>query len=179
MTHGNQGSAARALGIFTSRLQTLARLLDLAAKQWPEKGRDSEELRGVRLAKDMFPLTHQIVFTCNQPHDFASWCVGGDAPKPDPAIMAFADLKPHVEATLARLATVGPQITDALVAREKRIDLMHGMFVVLPGQDYVDDWLLPNFYFHLVTAYDLLRREGVQIGKADYMAHLHGRVQRP
>ena len=64
------------------------------------------------------------------------------------------------------------------MAREKRVDLMHGMFMVLSGRDYVDEWLLPNFYFHLVTAYDLLRREGVQIGKADYMAHLHGRVQR-
>jgi hypothetical protein len=46
------------------------------------------------------------------------------------------------------------------------------------GIDYVDEWLLPNFYFHLFTAYDLLRREGVRIGKADYMAHLGSRIQR-
>jgi hypothetical protein len=179
MTTTQPGSAARALRIFSSRLETLARLLDVAAKQWRDAGRDPEALRTVRLAEDMLPLTHQIVFTCNQAHDFVTWCTGTEAPKPDADALAYADLKPHVEATLARLAAATPQITDALVARDRRVNLMHGMYVDLSGADYLDDWLLPNFYFHLVTAYDLLRREGVSIGKADYMAHLHGRVQRP
>jgi len=178
MTHAT-GSAARTLAIFTTRLETLARLLSVAGKQWSEKGRDPEELRAIRLADDMFPLPHQVVFTCNQANDFVTWCTGGEVPKPDTEAMAFADLKPHVEATLARLAAAAPQITDALAARDKRVNMRQGMFVDFSGQDYVDEWLLPNFYFHLVTAYDLLRREGVQIGKADYMAHLHGRVQRP
>lgn len=178
MTQDQHDSATRARAIFATRLQTLSRLLDVAAQQWGEKGLDPEKLCGVRLAEDMFPLTHQVTFTCNQANDFVAWCAGDAVPRPDPAAMSFADLKAHVAATLGCLASAAPEITEARMAREKRVDLMHGMFMVLPGRDYVDEWLLPNFYFHLVTAYDLLRREGVQIGKADYMAHLHGRVQR-
>lgn len=168
---------ARTVEIFSSRLQTLSRILGLAETQWREKGWHVEMLRGVRLA-DMYPLTHQVVFTCNQPNDFVSWCIGGEAPKADPAAMAFTEAKPYVQATLGRLEAAAPEMADGLLDRDKRIDLANGMFVILAGRDYVDDWLLPNFYFHLVTSYNLLRGEGVVMGKADYMAHLQDRVQR-
>lgn len=168
---------ARIIETFSSRLQTLCRLLTLAETQWREKGWHVEMLRGVRLA-DMYPLTHQVVFTCNQPNDFITWCVGGEGPKADPAAMTFLHLKPYVETTLDRIRSEAPRVTDGLLDRDKRIDLANGMFLVLTGLEYVNDWLLPNFYFHLVTAYNLLRGEGVVIGKADYMAHLQDRVQR-
>jgi hypothetical protein len=168
---------ARTVEIFSSRLQTLSRILGLAETQWREKGWHVEMLRGVRLA-DMYPLTHHVVFTCNEPNDFVSWCFCGEAPKADPAAMAFTEAKPYVQATLGRLEAAAPEMADGLLDRDKRIDLANGMFVILAGRDYVDDWLLPNFYFHLVTSYNLLRGEGVVMGKADYMAHLQDRVQR-
>ena len=53
-----------------------------------------------------------------------------------------------------------------------RIDLSEGLYIKMFGRDYVNDFLIPNFYFHMVTAYDILRMNGVPIGKRDYMMHL-------
>ena len=162
---------------FTTRLQTLVRLLDRAEAQWREKARDPEPLLDARLAPDMLPLRNQIVFTCNQPNDFAAWCTGGARSTVDPAQFGLAQFKQHIADTISRLAEATGRVDDGVLARDKRIQLPGGAFLVLPGRDYVEDWLMPNFYFHMVTAYDILRHEGVQIGKPDYMAHLAGHVR--
>ena len=60
---------------------------------------------------------------------------------------------------------------------DKHIDLMGEAHIDLGGQRYVDDWLAPNFYFHLVMAYALMRNPGVDVGKVDFMAHLAGDVR--
>lgn len=167
----------RTVEIFTTRLQVLSNLLDTAEKQWREKESDPETFLAARLADDMFPFPHQIVFTCNQPNQFAAWCSEGTAPETDPATLAFDGLKRHVRETNAYLAEATSGLDDRVLDRDKRIDLPGGRFILLTGQLYVEEWLLPNFYFHLVTAYDILRSQGVQIGKANYMAHLAGRVR--
>jgi len=167
----------RTVEIFTTRLQVLSNLLDTAEKQWLEKESDPEALLAARLADDMFPFPHQIVFTCNQPNQFAAWCSDQSAPGTDPATLDFAGLKGHVQETIACLAEMTGGLDDRVLDRDKRIDLSGGRFVSLTGALYVDEWLLPNFYFHLVTAYDILRSRGVQIGKVNYMAHLAGHVR--
>jgi uncharacterized protein len=167
----------RTTEIFTTRLQTLGGLLDAAGTQWREKAKDPETFLAARLADDMFPFPYQIVFTCNQPNQFAAWCVDAAAPEADPATLNFAGLKRHVRDTIAYLAGATAGVDDRVLGREKLIDLPGGRFISLTGTHYVEEWLLPNFYFHLVTAYDILRHEGVQIGKANYMAHLASRVR--
>ena len=173
----SRSALMRSTEIFNTRLRTLARLLDMAEAQWREKGRDAASFLAARLADDMVPFPHQIVFACNQPNHFAAWCAGAPSPQTDPTALDFAGLKQHVGDAIGYLAEATAAADDGVLARDKRIDLQAGMFIVLSGARYVDDWLMPNFYFHLVTAYDLLRREGVQIGKADYMAHLAGDVR--
>ncbi len=170
---------ARATLIFSTRLRTLGRLLDTAGTQWREKGLDPETLLAARLAPDMFPLPHQIVFACNQANELAAWCTDGTAAKTDPTRLAFPELKEHIQATIGRLTAATAGVGDSVLQREKRRELQGGAYLVLPGTLYIEDWLIPNFYFHLVTAYDVLRHAGVQIGKADYMAHLAGRVRQP
>ena len=167
----------RTVEIFTTRLEVLAGLLDAAEKQWREKAREPEAFLTVRLVDDMFPFPHQIVFTCNQPNQFAAWCSDQPAPQADPAALDFEGLKRHVRQTIAYLAETTAGLDDRVLDRDKRIDLPGGRFIPLTGALYVDEWLLPNFYFHLVTAYDILRSQGVQIGKPNYMAHLAGRVR--
>ncbi|MGN6551938.1 MAG: DUF1993 domain-containing protein [Pararhizobium sp.] len=168
----------RTAGIFITRLRTLLRLLDLAEAQWREKGRQPEALLGGRLAEDMLPLPYQIVFACNQPNDLASWLQGSPNIRVKAEEMSLAELRTHVEAAIARQTEIVSKADVGLLDREKHIDLMHGMSVHLTGRDYIDDWLMPNFYFHLVTAYDILRSMGVTIGKADYMVHLADRIRR-
>lgn len=167
----------RTIEIFTTRLQTLDRLLRLAEEQSRTKGRDPEELCAARLAEDMFPLPHQIVFACNQPNAFAAWCAGAAPPKTDPKTLGFAGMRHHIGETIRYLVDATGKVQPDVLDRDKHIELLHGLAINLPGELYVEDWLLPNFYFHLVTAYDILRHEGIAIGKADYMAHLAPRVE--
>ena len=168
---------ARTVEIFTTRLQTLGRLLQLAEGQLQEKQRDPEALLAARLAEDMLPLPHQIVFACNQPNAFAAWCTDGTPAQTDPTKLDFAGLRRHVEETIRHLGDAMAKVDGGVLGREKHIKLRDGMAIDLPGDLYIDDWLMPNFYFHIVTAYDILRHEGVQIGKADYMAHLASRLR--
>jgi hypothetical protein len=173
----NNSAVTRTTEIFTSRLQVLARLLEVGEAQLRDKGRDPATLLAARLADDMVPLPHQIVYCCNQPNQFAAWCIDAAPPQADPAKLDFAGLKQHVRDTVQYLADSTVEADDRVLEREKRIDLLGGRYVTLPGSLFVDDWLMPNFYFHFVTAYDILRHQDVQIGKADYMAHLAGRVR--
>lgn len=167
---------ARIAHIFTSRLETLARLMTTAETQAGELG-GIETLLAARLADDMFPLPHQIVFACDQPNQFAAWCLEETFQRTDPAALGWAALKAHVAATMAYVGHAAEAAGDEALDRDKHIDLPDGMFLQLSGADYRDEWLLPNFYFHLVTAYDLLRMKGASIGKVDYMAHLVHRIQ--
>jgi len=153
---------------FDSRLATLQGLLDKAQAQRTAAGNDAGALIDCKLADDMLPLANQILFTCHQPNNFLDWATGVAVPTELPATLA--DGAALIAATRARLAAFDAD--DTLLAREKLISLPGNMGITLDGAAYVDDWLLPNFYFHLVTAYAILRREGVGLGKIDYMAHL-------
>jgi uncharacterized protein len=163
--------------IFATRLQVLARLLEVAEAQLRDKARDPETLLTARLADDMVPFPHQIVFACNQANQFAAWCIDAASPQTNPTTLDFAGLKKHVRDTLQYLADSTGKLEDSVLDRDKQIDLLEGKYLTLPGPLFVDEWLMPNFYFHLVTAYDILRHEGVRIGKADYMAHLAAHVR--
>ena len=163
---------------FSTRLETLLHLIGKGEAAWRERGADPAGLLAGRLAEDMFPLPHQIVFACNQANDLAAWLEGGERVRLSPGEMSLGQLRGHVEATIDRQRQSVAVADEGLLDRVKRVDLTSGMHVDLPGREYVDDWLLPNFYFHMVTAYDILRHLGVGIGKADFLAHLAGRVQR-
>lgn len=162
--------AQRAAGIFKTRLQSLSNWMGKA-----ETRGEGDALVSARLAPDMHPFPWQIVFTCNQPHEFLAWCTGGSYTQPDPAPLDWQALKVHVALTMEALdAALAAGIT---APADKHIDLMGSAHLDLSGQRYVDEWLLPNFYFHLVTSYALMRMNGVDVGKIDYMAHLHGDVR--
>ncbi|WP_442919361.1 DUF1993 family protein [Methylobacterium sp. SyP6R] len=76
-------------------------------------------------------------------------------------------------ATLARLDALAPQALDAGADSAATLELP-GLTFDMVGDDYARDWALPQFYFHLVTAYALLRSQGVQLGKTDYVPHMFG-----
>jgi|JI10StandDraft_1071094.scaffolds.fasta_scaffold23499_4 hypothetical protein len=153
---------------FDSRLVTLQGLLDKAQAQWADAGKDAGALIDSKLADDMLPLANQILFTCQQPNQFLDWATGVVVPAELPA--TIADGAALIAATRARLKAFDG--SDALLSGEKVISLPGNMGIKIDGATYVDDWLVPNFYFHFVTAYAILRREGVALGKIDYMAHL-------
>ena len=168
----------RAAEIFTTRLQTLSELLKMAEGQWHERGKDPEALLAARLADDMFPLPSQVYFVCKQANDLAAWCSGTPAPVADPKTFTFNDMTRHIADAALRLKNAAAQSESGVLKREKRTDLIDGLYLQQTGEAYIEDLITPNFYFHLVTAYGILRKEGVQIGKKDYMAHLGPFIKR-
>lgn len=152
--------------IFQSRLAMLEHLLKTAQTHFVDDGSFLQE----RLAPDMFPFGTQIAFTCNQPRNFALWCGGNPADNLDPKVESLVQAYKHIAETNGLLA--GVAIEDAKLTEVARIDLGQSLYVELSGSDYVNEFLMPNFYFHLVTAYGILRMAGVPIGKRDYMMHL-------
>lgn len=158
------------IALFNSRLDTLALLLDQAAAHF-----DNEDFLKLRLADDMLPFAAQIALTCNQPHNFAQWVRREEVSHLSSDISTVAEAKQLIVATQTELTELGSPASG--MPEEKRLELGPEFYAVLPAHEYIDDYLIPNFYFHLVTAYDLLRANGVAIGKAEFMAHLRDRVR--
>lgn len=153
--------------IFSSRLDTLSHLLTLAEIHF---GDDAESILQRRIAPDMFPFGTQIVFTCNQPRNFALWCLGQSANNLSSDVASLGEARGHISSTKELLASIN--VTDAILSEIKQIELGQGLYIELSGLSYVDDFLMPNFYFHLTTAYDILRMAEVPVGKRDFMMHL-------
>ena len=152
--------------IFLNRLTTLEHLLKTAQTHFPE----SDSLLQKRIIADMLPFGTQIAFTCNQPRNFALWCDSKPMDNLDPEVQSLAQAYEHIENTKRLVSAIN--IEDEKLAEVRRIDLGQGVNLELSGNAYVNDFLMPNFYFHLVTAYDILRMVGVPLGKRDYMMHL-------
>ncbi len=154
---------------FTSRLNTLAMLLDTANAHF-----GSNDFLTFKLVDDMLPMTNQIAFTCNQPHNFCQWIRGEEISHLSADFTTVEEAKSLIQSTLDELAATAA--SNAPLPADKRLELGPEFYAILSAEDYVTDFLIPNFYFHLVTAYDILRANGVSIGKAEYMAHLRDRV---
>ena len=88
----------------------------------------------------------------------------------NPDVASLADARGHISSTKDLLKSIN--VSDTKLSEIKRIDFGQGLYVELSGFSYVDDFLMPNFYFHLTTAYDILRMAGAPIGKRDFMLHM-------
>jgi uncharacterized protein len=153
--------------IFSSRLDTLGHLLEVAERYGAD---DVASFLQHRIAPDMLPFGTQIAFACNQPRNFSLWCLGESANNLNPDVASLAEARGHVSSTQELLARIN--VADSKLAELHRLDLGPGLYAELSGLAYVDDFLMPNFYFHITTAYNILRMAGASIGKRDFMLHL-------
>ena len=152
--------------IFQSRLTTLEHILKLAQTHFS----GSESFLHKRIVADMLPFGTQIAFTCNQPRNFALWCDSKPMDNLNPEVTSLVQAYEHIANTKGLLGCIN--VGDEKLSEFTRVDLGEGLYIEMFGRDYVNDFLIPNFYFHMVTAYDILRMDGVPIGKRDYMMHL-------
>lgn len=158
--------------VFISRLDTLEHIVGFGETQFA----NPDDFLGKRLAPDMLPFTAQVAFACNQPRGFAQWCAGKPIDNLAPDSIATIE---DVHATIAqtRALVAGIDAADAKLDETKRIGLGPGRYCELPGHQYVSEYLLPNVYFHVTTAYAILRMLGAPIGKSDYMRFLAPHVK--
>ncbi len=151
----------RALGI-------LALYMDEAAKYAEEAGIKPEVLVNARLAPDMLPLSAQIQRASDSAKSIMSRLTGVEVPSFPDTETTFAELKQRLEKTIAYLDTIKP--ADLAGAESKMVELKFKKWsATLRGDAFVTTYLLPNFYFHVVTAHDILRHNGMKVGKRDYL----------
>jgi len=161
--------SSASLPVFKTMLSNLGHLLDLAQAHIEAKGIDPSVLPALRLYPDMLPFTFQVLIAC----DAAKLCVarlsGVDAPKFPDEEKTLVELKARVQKTLDYLATVAPETLDGTDEKTVTFPVGRSATRTLSGHDYLTTWVLPNMYFHITTAYAILRHNGVVIGKTDYL----------
>lgn len=130
---------------------------------------DSANLFASRLAPDMFPLGRQIQIACDFGKSVPSRLAGVDVPSWEDTEATMADFKARIAKTIAYASTFKPdQFTDA-ATRDIVINMRDGSKLEFDGATYLNHFALPNLYFHLTTAYNILRHNGVAIGKRDFI----------
>ena len=150
-------------------LKALDACLDKAQAHADAVKFDSANLLGSRLAPDMFPLGRQIQIACDFGKSIPSRLAGVDVPAYDDSEQTFAELQDRVARTLAFIDGIDPAGFDG--SEDRPILLRPGTPKErsIRGQAYLLNYGLPQFFFHVTTAYALLRHNGVGIGKKDYM----------
>ncbi|WP_395673332.1 DUF1993 family protein [Inquilinus sp.] len=157
------------IGVMLPKLRMLATLLDKAAAHAEAGGIDPATLVETRLAPDMYPLSGQIQRVSDAAKFGAARLAGLTPPPFEDNETTLAQLKDRLAKTIAYLESVGPDQVDG--REEATITIpMRDRKVDFTGSSYALSMVLPNFYFHVVTAYDILRHKGVEVGKRDYLA---------
>lgn len=145
----------------------------LKAEGWCADNAIAEaDLLDTRLAPDMFPLSKQLDFVAAQMLQPMRRLTGQELPDPAEAASTLAAHSARIKATLAMLAALSAADIDENPDHLIAMELPNGMIFDLSAADYVRDWALPQFWFHTMTAYALLRLRGVAIGKADFVPHM-------
>ena len=154
--------------VLTRGLTNLSAILDKAAAHATAKKFDSAVLAQLRLFPDMFPLVRQVQIACDTAKGAAGRLAGIEVPKHEDTETTFADLKARIAKTLDFVKSVGAaQLKDA-ESRAIEIKFPNGSWK-FTGITYLNDFVLPNFYFHLSMVYALLRKAGVDVGKMDFL----------
>jgi hypothetical protein len=153
---------------FVQMLNNLSAILDKAEAHARNCKIDPEVLINCRLFPDMHPLVRQIQIAADLAKGAAARLAGVEVPKHDDTEKTFADLKARLAKTLAFVQSFKSSDIDCSEDRDIRLTLgEHTMS--FKGQPYLVHFVMPNFYFHCTTAYDILRHCGVELGKRDFI----------
>ena len=153
---------------FVNILNNLAVLLDKAQAHCEARKIDPLVLTSYRLYPDMLPFTRQITIACDNAKGAVARLAGVEIPKHEDTEKTFEELKARIAKTVAFVETFKPAQLEG--SEEKTIVLKLGSReVTFKGMQYLLGYAHPNFYFHVVTAYDILRHNGVELGKRDYI----------
>lgn len=154
--------------VLVRALGSLRHLLAKAAVHCESKKIDQAALIGFRLYPDMRPLSFQVQVACDMSKGCIARLAGVDAPKFEDNEQTFADFDARIDKTLAFIKSVGPAQIDgtegkAVVLKTPRGDMN------FEGLGYLQGFVIPNVYFHTATTYNILRHNGVEIGKMDFL----------
>lgn len=152
---------------FMKMLNNFSAILDKSAAHAESKKFDTEVLMQSRLAPDQFNLIRQVQIACDTAKLGAARLTGKEAPKHDDSEKTLADLKTRINSTLGYLE--GFSAKDFKDSATSKISQPRWEGKYLTGEEFAVQHMIPNFYFHIATAYAILRHNGIDIGKKDYL----------
>ena len=154
---------------FARSLNALDACLDKAQIHADSLKCDIGNILGSRLAPDMFPLGRQIQITCDFAKSISSRMVGVEVPSYEDNEATMADFKARIAKTITYINTITPEQFEGSETRAISIPMRDGTKREYVGAPYLHHMGLPNFYFHLTSCYAVLRHNGVQVGKKDFI----------
>ena len=155
---------------FIKMLKNLNRILDIAAQFAESKKIDTEVLLNSRLAPDQFNLIRQVQIACDTAKLGVSRLTAKEAPVHEDKEKTLPEVKARIDDVIKYLTTFKPE--DFNGALERKISQPRWEGKYLTGAEFVTQHVLPNIYFHITTAYSILRHNGVEIGKKNYLGEM-------
>ena len=161
--------------VFEIGLNALSAVLDKTETYAQAKSIDPTVLLNARLFPDMFAFTRQVQSACDQAKNGGARLAGIEPPSYEDNEKTIAELKARIAKTVAFVKTLDAKKINESAEREITFPLGPNQGH-MKGADYLNHFVLPNFYFHVTTAYDILRHCGVEIGKRDFIGTIPMRV---
>ena len=158
-----------AVGTFVPMLESLSGVLRKGAEH---AGSAKLNLVSARLAPDMFTLAQQVQQACHYARDGMSRLMGRGSPAMADAETDFKGLEAQIARTVDFVRGASAAAFEGAQERDCSIEIPGDMVIEMNGLEFLRNWSLPHFYFHVVTAYDILRHHGVAIGKQDYASQV-------
>jgi uncharacterized protein len=157
--------------VFVRMLGNLSAWIEKAEAHARTKKFDTGVYLQARLAPDMLPFVKQIQIACDSAKFGVARLAGVESPKFEDNETTLAELRERIAKTVAYVQSVPAAQIDGTEAKDVALPRRDGT-IMLKGEFYLKHYVLPNFYFHVTTAYALLRHNGVELGKSDYLGAL-------
>ncbi len=163
-------TAHDAIRLFTKTLENLEKWMDKAGEYAKARSFDVDVLAQARLAPNQYTFAQQVQSACDQAKYAAAYLGGKQAPSHPDTEKTFAELRERIRKCTGFLATVGEKDLAGADSRRVSPPWLQGRW--LTGTDYLVHVAIPNFFFHATTAYSILRHNGVELGKMDFIGSL-------
>lgn len=154
--------------VYTLALNNLSKQIDKAIAHTETKKLDGKALAEARLIADMLPLTAQVQIACDNAKGAVARLTGVEPPKHEDTEKTLPELKARIAKTLDFIATAKKEQFNGAETRDIVLKFPQ-LTLNFKGQNYVTTFALPNFYFHATMAYAILRKNGVELGKGDFL----------
>jgi uncharacterized protein len=159
---------AFSIDIFTHTLGQLQGILDKGAAYATSKKFEPSVLFSARLAPDMLPLSRQVQIACDISKNSGARLAGIEPPRFEDNEKTFEELRVRISKTIDYLKSIKPAQLEGAETRDIKVPA-RDRTLEFKGLTFVQRWALPNVFFHVTTAYDILRHNGVDLGKQDYL----------
>jgi hypothetical protein len=159
---------ALSAGLFVNALGNLSWLLEKAASNAAQRKIDPAVLLGSRLAPDMLPLTRQVQIACDLAKNSVARLAASEPPRFEDTETSIEQLRARIARTIDFLKSVPASALEGSDTRDIRVPAGERT-LEFKGLDFLQRWAIPNVFFHFTTAYDILRHNGVELGKRDFL----------